>query len=786
MSLATDFNNFIRDYVQTLEASTPQVKPVVTYRDDEVQHFSVTPVDPDWALANIEASLRNANIAELEPRKPVEEPGPSAEDIEAEAIMSSVIADAIADTIEALPEQEVTLESSPLEWVRAQLIASNAWDILDHYWGRIIASPSCGIILQALIEDAAKVKEARPMLAYMVKRILKACSDMIEHYEANGSPKPAEIWRKFAAPLQWLVKDRVVTSGWKRTIKIRLAKKPKKLKPAKKIKNLIAKLEDCYDYTPNYTLVRGSVKVRPQLKELTLIQSLPISELENPAFIDGYSGVVDEDADRPTPIKNGIIDIDPETIPVPTKGYYFEDGKKIGFEVSPEMAEDIRRNQVLSFRANEGFNADDEDELFEDDRDPRVPLWEEISQDFKPKNLPDLLLESEALRDGVRVAIKDALEDARLELANEIYLTAMWMFKGIDDKYAVSLVADGFRYPDIKHYSDRDLSKKCYFKYKDMYQERRGNIFPLARSIFRSSHKAKEFLSWLQVKADYEDPVDVAHLFLGQQHALAFMEEDAMKIELSGAYPNLYAFIEENEDEILEGMIESSLGRNETTADIEKFAEETLELFAKQGDPRTANVVQHPAYIKAYLTVMSNAKDIATTEVVDGHKIVNNRAHQAGWDAWREAKSPEGAKAYRMAIASGKDMKAATAAFWKEAMVPVHKALAGITTGEELRNICETHGSEIEYICKRLNVPFDMTDEIALKLAANSAGLVKPSIAKLHSDGLTLTSGRKINWYVATLKAKNNELDLTEELVERLKKALEPITEAKAFVAAIS
>jgi len=136
-----------------------------------------------------------------------------------------------------------------------------------------------------------------------------------------------------------------------------------------------------------------------------------------------------------------------------------------------------------------------------------------------------------------------------------------------------------------------------------------------------------------------------------------------------------------------------------------------MQMLVAQGDPNSTDISKHPEYIKGYFR--------AAFTSMSGDR---NAYIAAGWESYRQFKSPEGNLAY-------------------------HKALTGSTPKEAMK---------------------------AFWAVANKAERVKKEgkIVGISSQGLTLSSGRKVDFHVAALKYKAKELCLTPEEVYRLRDML--------------
>jgi hypothetical protein len=291
---------------------------------------------------------------------------------------------------------------------------------------------------------------------------------------------------------------------------------------------------------------------------------------------------------------------------------------------------------------------------------------------------------------------------------------------------------------------------------------------------FLASEEAKSFMKWMEWSGKHniwrkveklvdgkmvkleerftegEAPQDLAVIFLSLQNEMGFPEEYAEQIPIvSPVAPNLAGWLEIFGDEFLEQFSQINLNDTELHYDlspqhietsveaIEAFTNESFDMIVKNSSCASdKDITRRPEYIAAFFNTMINAKTVAKTEP-DGR--YRNLAVEAGWDAYRESVSHDGNLAYRYAIDHGKDNKEAMKAFWS-----------------------------------------------LVNKTKNSSQIVrKDGVAKIMPDGLILTSGRKVTWSIAALKAKNNELEFKEGEKDRIINALNKAGVGLNFVAAL-
>ncbi len=469
--------------------------------------------------------------------------------------------------------------------------------------------------------------------------------------------------------------------------------------------------------------------VQSPINDLVLMQNRPLDELESPGWIDGYTGEVDPDSDILRIKSVSDVEKDEELVGDPDEivGYVevYEGGKCVRQPITRAQQFEMRQMEARSSIGSEGFNAEDAlDEEWFDDRDPLTPTWQEIATELNPQNLGELSREFKPYRDEFRKCIERSLDEVRQEAAEEVFLQAAHnaVFELVAPKMLMLACWDAVAFPLKRHPELSELSYGVYKQHGDLIGNLRTDIFRKARQRIRKSVEAKNVLEWLQRKADaLEFPVDLVRIFLGLQHGLGFEEEDCSEVKLSGPYATLYDFMEDNWEEISEQLVSGSLGRpfEISQAEIEVFSNETVEQIAElEGDDNSNEITFSRAYIKGFLTAMINAKDITST---DDNGAYHNTAVEAGWESFREWKCPEGNKAFHALRKQGKGHKEAMAAFWKLANRP---RVIGINPDKS--------GLTLQYSDKQ----------------------------------------RKINWYIAALKVKENELNITPEERKRLKAKL--------------
>jgi hypothetical protein len=547
------------------------------------------------------------------------------EDKEAMDIMADVFAAAVGETIADVPVPEglPTLKDQPLAWVHFQLAGSNPWELYEGFKGQILENPACNLVLMEILKDAKGYADRIPM----AQDIADTARDQLNRSENVAGLRPADIYRRFMAPLRWIKAN-------------------------------------------------TGLHITSIIRDLDLAQSLPRAELDAPDWVDAYTGEVDPEARQE---------------------------RELHIKAPKEFDE-------ASEAFSEAFNMEDgEDvEIFDDDmRAVDEKAWQAVQHEYHVSQDFNFVL-SEAWP-----LINEARQSVREYMAFFERTAPAWRE-----------TAGGAVVPnDPKIYAIIE-TKKAW----DQSDERR------------------RFLEFLQEAALTAEPEDIAVIFMKLQNGLMFRGQlDKDDIQGENDIPD-FEYPPEAYDIILkDGM---SLGDwLEDYADLaldqlndylpkweepdqktlDDYAARTVEDYVKvavedakrdeeaaKKEGRNPNILKSPAFIEGFLRAAFNARTL-TSKNANGE--FNNSAVEAGWDAWREARSPEGNAAFHKAVKEGKDRKACMAAFWSV-----------INKGQRQKDV----------------------------------------IVKLDQKGLTLKSGRHVDWHIATLKVKNDELELSDEDRNRL------------------
>jgi hypothetical protein len=203
--------------------------------------------------------------------------------------------------------------------------------------------------------------------------------------------------------------------------------------------------------------------------------------------------------------------------------------------------------------------------------------------------------------------------------------------------------------------------------------------------------------------------------------------QDGYGLIASDFRPGLIQYIEAWQDDLVELINDSSPNGvfPTTESDIERYDQVTLRMLAEKMPEYHVNPMQTRSWNMAYLQALANG---ATFQEAD----------ESAWAAWRFAMSSEAADAYNKEYLRTNDRKQAMRAFWQKAPLCVPRPQEHIKA-----------------------------------IRGDKMGLV------------LVEKERRIDWWVATRKAKNNELALTEETKTRLKAVLANIPQAKEFLAVL-
>lgn len=403
------------------------------------------------------------------------------------------------------------------------------------------------------------------------------------------------------------------------------------------------------------------------IRDIQLEQTMPYGELDNPDWIDPYTGEIDPDAML-------------ERVNIQT----------------PEG-----HGEEESFLFMEAFNDDDENTLEQyEERENEKPVWMQIQEELKVSPVfyelsKELRQERDNLRDRISVALSERRQEAVRKIADEANKKNLG---------ALNLISEASR-DIVENRQLTPLGHKVFQNCKRTIWNERKMIYSDAREAVRESEEARLFIAELQQLADRnENLVDIAVLFLTMQHGLCFTESDSKQIRLGNR--TLYDFIEDNEDELLENLTNPS-GVTETSPSyeyIDNFCEETIRLYAETGDADMVKAkssvsarMNHPFFIEGYIRAATVLRNVTREKLVS-----------AGHENFRQKVSPEGNEAFHKARREGKNNKDAMREFWKVVNSP-RKVLPRVMTIRKTGLVLDT-GREISFGIAVLKVQHNELD----------------------------------------------------------------------------
>ena len=681
----------ITDYLATCSQPLPEVKVAVSYRLDEVTFFKpidlayVQPIftDPkldqqlDILCKRIEHAT-NQGVKDYQDSLVEEEP---IEDL----------TDTILAKIEALaPMPLPTLEVTPLcgvkpslrQKVQTALLEGTPWTVYSAMKSELLHTSDGKVITELL--DMALGEEDIVQLQHMGYEIVTETFSRLDEAEKLGKKvtkgkRPADIYRALARPLRFLNEN--------------------------------------HDFVP-------VPMVGEALKDLLLSQSMPQAELDNPDWVDPYTGEEDAEAQEFSNLRIKDPVSDPSLL------------EELGWTEADADAFNS---------AQEGFNADTDQELelnFHDEWDVRIPQFREMQEDYQPtERLGDLRNQIQWHANELKWQIGHSWK-ANWENSITIMASAISKVK------AYSRVD-----PQILH----DACENCLFFALNQKEKQHKKVLSLGIGIWkhfsaiasqsevphiartlvnqvfvdtrkdvRESDEAKIYIRDLNEMSEDEAPQDIYVLFMAFQHAMCFgsgqilnddtgeQDVDDRQLVHLPIWGTLADFDDTWGDFVLECMNDPR-GVNFGEPDqefIDAYSNDTIDKMAMTGDWQTKSACLHPAFLKGYLVAAVNSKDMTSKGT--------NVCEEAGWEAFRCWKSSAGNNAYH---STDGDYKQRMKAFWS-------------IYNQEQRRASERF------------------------------------VKGVKSTGLTLSGGRQVNWYVATLKIQRHELDLDEADRARLKNLL--------------
>ena len=638
---------------------------------EAVDTMTVEPTVPNWGLTNIEAAFHNAALTDDVPTQetPVEVVEDEAEDLLEDLIVESV--QVVADKIRAEESNRlISADENALRFAEQQASMLNPWEIFLGHAKRFLGKPSADRGLEYLLnqtyleEHQLGMSPELPNLSVYLRRIVQdflsgyddrrgrslnssTSRKFAEAKELEGSLKgirPADIYRAYARPLRWLCNH-----GFQHLV--------------------------------------GAT-----LRRLLLDQTMPECELDNPDWIEPYSGDLD-----PEPV---------EYINIRVKG-------------------DVDEVEAQSAMSSESFNSEDGLDVDDATLSQAEKAWAEIDTDEIVK---DFGWQSE-------ITVTEHLPDLRRAMG----AVTRNLRTDLDVLATAAKMADFDTLEEQNAWISRRMRTKDSFK--DFWLELKAQALgteaqvELDKQIRIAQANLDKDPESIELKNRLHDlvttqifgaaPQDLTAVSLEFQNEMCYPEEMFDHIPLvpaRGGCINLGQWLNLFGEEMIESLLNRDPGMSMAEPPlefIEQFVEETVEgLVTAQTDQTGKDITRTPVYLKAYYTAVLNSKDL----VVDGRNV----AVEAGWDAWREAKSPAGNRAYKAELKNGKPPKEAMRAFWS------------VVNGGQVRSI--------------------QLDRV-VTIAGDKSGLV-------------LASGRRVTWRIALMKHQQNELELDADTRQRLKAVL--------------
>jgi hypothetical protein len=556
------------NYINSLEQ--PQAVVIDQFvSENKVTFFEPLVQEPNWKFANALTDLCNAIQQATD--EPAVDMDAVLDEMDEEFLAEGddILADVIAEAVEATTAQLPAPEPSLMEFIRKQLLTENPWQILEDHFGRITSSPLASDALILLLDDARTLPQAEAEYKRMVQRVLVAARNALDEYnriEAEASAKkqrarhergtrPVDIYHTYAKVLRHLAEQ-------------------------------------------NY------LHARRILRELMLENTMPLATLDTPYFIDQYTGEVDPEADDDRIKVKGPVS-EEELAAASSESFNDEDG--LDEEFFDEW--DIRDPQFMEMQQ---------------DMQPTAELYE-LRKEAKPYQDAcrfeiDCIVK-ELRNELIDLVLGEASTDKRFQDIDAMTL-----------RRAVEMMVDypkNQNWPSIRNLAfalfknfgeeigpmKMSLAETVCLRFRQTEE---------AKSYIRFlNHKAQTGAA----------PQDIFVLFFALQHAYGFLEEDAERIQLPGQYPTLADFAEEWGDFVLECMNDKAPRHIESDLVlIEKICANTMEQLLQQGDPNAKDITHTPAYLKGYYEAMFNARTVTFTDK-DGYHNLAQEAGWDEWRA---------------------------------------------------------------------------------------------------------------------------------------------------------
>ena len=578
------------------------------------------------------------------------------------------------DVDETVPARMTKISENSLTWCKEQVSFTNPWDVMENTIDQIWPTPQAGMAFTFLLEDMRNFPEelqhAGVILRNKVRSLLAEYSDRVILKEETKGVRPAEIYRAFHQPLEYLFEQ--------------------------------------------YRTVVG-----PTLRALMEAQSLPYSELESPSWLDAYTG--DAEEKEPAAHYQGALMYPYPAFPAGNHDVVTnEDGSKSVIEIAmPSMVKGANRS-------SESYNREDEldDDIEFDDRrdgiDPMAKDWTWSNEVNKSSSVFDIMHfhPADTIADGV-VAYKTKVVSATIwkngKIARIIPLRA-------------PSIAD-----DMKEIRARlsDIWKNSGFSWDMTKEEKEAEVFA---QIKRTYPFKRVFNRLQELGRSNCHPVDLIYIIKPLWNESCFPDRMWKHIRLvpqKAGCSTMAEFLNMFFDEVMEALNDANPSHNDTPVSVlSHFCESSIKGYVKAGTytrkrfqdkVKPGEVTKTEEYNEAVFNAALESKELS---VVDDKGRVRNLPSEAGWRAWRTKKSIAGNDAFELAFNNGASMKDAMKAFFE--------------------------------VAKTDRAPTIRQDVVV----------------KLHPEGVTLSSGRKIAWNIAILKQKGRELSWPDKLNERIKAAI--------------
>jgi hypothetical protein len=280
-------------------------------------------------------------------------------------------------------------------------------------------------------------------------------------------------------------------------------------------------------------------------------------------------------------------------------------------------------------------------------------------------------------------------------------------------------------------YSSRDAvgsfnyCRSSAFKKMGTMTIKRGMWHSTFRNLFTDSHGFKDVLEAVERIAK-EDITTAAALYLSLAGEYGLLREDVCDVR--GLQTNAAA------GKVLINMLEYADAWEE---DLLTMVQDSLDRGFPMSERQLGefDILENGAFRASMPEMDPNPVNTASWNIAFARSAAAGstwpQAEEAGWDNWRKEMDPKAAEAYNVAVAETKNRSKAMAVFWK--------------------------------VCRK-DVPRPVC-QIAV-IVGKSGLRITPSgktVAQTKPEQL-----RMIDWHIAALKVKGNELDLSGDIKSRL------------------